>query len=105
MRLSLRSVLDSRLWLWPSVNHQSRIENRKSKIKNPMPHYLQLGSLPAKYHLQFPREKAASYRVEGLHYEHVITTDGFDRAYTIMYHLRPPTRVRSVELLRQWELK
>ena len=67
-----------------------------------MPHYLQLGSLPAKHHVQFPREPAASYKGEGLHYEHVITTDGFDRAYTIMYHLRPPTRVRAVEFVKQW---
>ena len=33
-----------------------------------MPHYLKLGSLPAKHHVQFPREKAASYLGEGLHY-------------------------------------
>ncbi len=70
-----------------------------------MPHYLRLGSLPAKHHVQFPRELAASYKGEGLHYEHVITTDGFDRAYSIMYHLRPPTRVRSVERVKHWELQ
>ena len=68
-----------------------------------MPHYLKLGALPAKHHVQFPREKTASYQGEGLHYEHVITTDGFDRAYTIMYHLRPPTRVRSVEFVKLWQ--
>lgn len=67
-----------------------------------MPHYLKLGSMPAKHHLQFPREKTASYLGEALHYEHVITTDGFDRAYSIMYHLRPPTRVRSVESAGEW---
>lgn len=67
-----------------------------------MPHYLRHGEMPAKHHLQFPREKAASYKQEGLFYEHVVTTEGFDRAYSILYHLRPPTRVRSVEFLREW---
>ncbi len=68
-----------------------------------MPHYLKLGEIPAKHHVQFPREAAKSYQGEGLHYEHVITTDGFERAYTVMYHLRPPTRVRSIELGKHWE--
>src|SRR4051812_30347418 len=68
-----------------------------------MPHYLQLGSIPPKHHVQFSREKAASYKGEGLYYEHVITTDGFDRAYSILYHLRPPTRLRAVEFVRRWE--
>ncbi|HKB90891.1 MAG TPA: homogentisate 1,2-dioxygenase [Opitutaceae bacterium] len=67
-----------------------------------MPHYLKIGQMPAKHHVKFPRDPAASYKGEGLHYEHVITTDGFDRAYSIMYHLRPPTRVRSVEYLKTW---
>ncbi len=34
---------------------------------------------------------------EGLYYEHVVTTQGFDRSYSIMYHRRPPTRVVSTE--------
>jgi homogentisate 1,2-dioxygenase len=34
---------------------------------------------------------------EGIYYEEVITTAGFGRAYSICYHLRPPTRVRKVE--------
>ena len=65
-----------------------------------MPQYLKLGSLPRKHHLKFPRDPAASYLGEGLHYEHVITTEGFDRAYTIVYHLKPPTRVKRVELFK-----
>src|SRR5688500_11760223 len=67
-----------------------------------MPHELQRGSLPRKPHMRLPRERGESYKAEGLHYEHVVTTEGFDRAYTIMYHLRPPTRVKSVEFLKQW---
>jgi len=27
------------------------------------------------------------------------------RAYSIMYPLRPPTRVRNVELIKHWERK
>ena len=34
---------------------------------------------------------------EGLYYEEVISTQGFNRAYSIAYHLRPPTRVLKVE--------
>src|SRR5580700_4244017 len=70
-----------------------------------MPQYQRIGRLPAKHHVRFPREAAGSHKGEGLHYEHVITTDGFDRAYSIMYHLRPPTRVRRVEAAGHWEPK
>src|SRR5262249_39825446 len=37
------------------------------------------------------------YRGEGIYYEEVVTVSGFSRAYSIVYHLRPPTRVRKVE--------
>jgi homogentisate 1,2-dioxygenase len=66
-----------------------------------MPQYLRLGEIPRKHHVKFPRDAAASFKGEGLHYEHVITTEGFDRAYSILYHRKPPTRVRSVELVRE----
>ena len=69
-----------------------------------MPHYLRLGELPRKHHVKFPRPAAASFKGEGLHYEHIITTEGFDRAYSILYHQKPPTRVKSVELLRECNL-
>jgi homogentisate 1,2-dioxygenase len=70
-----------------------------------MPHYLKLGETPRKHHLRFPREVAASYKGEGLHYEHIITTEGFDRAYSILYHQKPPTRVKQVELFSEWNLQ
>ena len=70
-----------------------------------MPFYRTLGAMPRKHHIKFPREQAASYKQEGVHYEHVITTEGFDRAYSIAYHLRPPTMVKSVELFREQPLK
>jgi len=40
---------------------------------------------------------AGGYREEGIYYEEVVTTAGFGRAYSICYHLRPPTRVRKIE--------
>jgi len=43
--------------------------------------------------------------MKGIAYEHVMTTEGFNEAYSIMYHLRPPTRVRNVKLLKCEELK
>jgi homogentisate 1,2-dioxygenase len=60
-----------------------------------MPPYLRLGSIPRKRHIAHRREPG--YRNEGIYYEEVVTTAGFGRAYSICYHLRPPTRVRKVE--------
>ena len=60
-----------------------------------MPPYRQLGSIPAKRHIAHRAEPG--FRGEGLYYEEVVTTAGFGRAYSIVYHLRPPTRVRKVE--------
>src|SRR5690349_5189683 len=60
-----------------------------------MPFYRQLGSVPRKRHTVHPNEPG--FRGEGIYYEEVVTTAGFGRAYSIVYHLRPPTRVRKVE--------
>ena len=60
-----------------------------------MPPYRSLGSIPRKRHIAHRREPG--YRGEGIYYEEVVTTAGFGRAYSIVYHLRPPTRVRKVE--------
>ena len=60
-----------------------------------MPPYQQMGSIPRKRHIEHRRE--GGYRGEGMYYEEVVTTAGFGRAYSIAYHLRPPTRVRKVE--------
>lgn len=62
-----------------------------------MPSYRRQGDVPAKRHTRLKRDPASSFHGEGMAYEHVLTTAGFDRAYTILYHHRPPTRVRSVE--------
>ena len=60
-----------------------------------MPPYRQLGSIPRKRHTEHRIQPG--YRGEGLYYEEVVTTAGFGRAYSIAYHLRPPTRVARVE--------
>ncbi len=54
-----------------------------------------MGSLPRKRHIAHRHEPG--YRNEGIYYEEVVSTAGFGRAYSIAYHLRPPTRVRKVE--------
>lgn len=59
-----------------------------------MPSYRKMGILPPKRHIQF-ENPGESYLDEGLFYEHVITTQGFDRAYSILYHNKPPTRILS----------
>ena len=60
-----------------------------------MPYYRQLGTVPRKHHIAHRQQPG--YRNEGIHYEEVVTLAGFGRAYSICYHLRPPTRVRKVE--------
>ncbi len=72
-----------------------------------MPQYMKLGEVPRKHHIWFHRNGSSNggYKNEGIAYEHVITTEGFNETYSIQYHIRPPTRVRSVELLKYVELK
>ena len=60
-----------------------------------MPYYQRLGSIPAKRHTA--HRVNPGYKGEGLYYEEVVTTHGFSRAYSIVYHIKPPTRVKSVE--------
>jgi homogentisate 1,2-dioxygenase len=60
-----------------------------------MPPYLRLGSIPRKRHMVHPQHPG--FKNEGIHYEEVVTTAGFSRAYSVVYHLRPPTRVTRLE--------
>src|SRR6266481_6895994 len=54
-----------------------------------MPFYQKLGEIPRKHHIWFHRNGATpTFKNEGIAYEHVITTEGFNEAYSIMYHLR-----------------
>src|SRR5262249_54897291 len=68
-----------------------------------MPPYLKMGSIPPKRHTEHRAQPG--YRGEGIYYEEVVTTAGFGRAYSIVYHLRPPTRVRHVEPAGRAELE
>jgi len=62
-----------------------------------VPHYLRRGTIPPKRHTELPR--TPGFLGEGIHYEEVISTEGFSRGYSIAYHLRPPTRVTAIEPL------
>ena len=68
-----------------------------------MPSYRKLGQLPPKRHIQFDN-LGPSFLDEKMFYEHVITTQGFDRVYSILYHRRPPTRVVSTATVGQVSL-
>jgi homogentisate 1,2-dioxygenase len=52
-----------------------------------MPHYLKLGLLPQKRHVQFRRPDGCLYS------EEVFGTEGFVGPTTTMYHIHPPTQV------------
>ena len=60
-----------------------------------MPPYLRLGSIPRKRHTIHRHEPG--FKGEGIYYEEVVGLAGFSRAYSIAYHLRPPTRVVRLE--------
>src|SRR5262249_20967459 len=60
-----------------------------------MPPYLRIGSIPRKRHIAHPQQPG--FKGEGIYYEEVVTLAGFSRAYSLVYHLRPPTRVNRVE--------
>ncbi len=64
-----------------------------------MPIYHQLGEVPRKRHLAF-RKKGG-----GIHYEELVGNKGFTGPSSLLYHLRLPTVLKSVEPLRDvvWE--
>lgn len=55
-----------------------------------MPFYHKLGSIPAKRHTQFRNSKGELY------HEQLFGTIGFDGMSTLMYHIQPPTLVKSI---------
>jgi len=59
-----------------------------------MPSYVRAGSLPPKRHIQFRRPDG------GLYAEELFSTKGFESAYSLLYHLRPPTATLDV---RSWK--
>ncbi len=65
-----------------------------------MPYYRRLGQLPRKRHIA--HRTTPGFRNEGIFYEEVVTRAGFSRAYAILYHRRPPTRVIHVTTEAEW---
>jgi len=59
-----------------------------------MPSYVRAGTLPPKRHIQFRRPDG------GLYAEELFSTKGFESAYSLLYHLRPPTATLEV---RTWQ--
>ena len=60
-----------------------------------MPIYHQLGEVPRKRHLAFRKEDG------GIHYEELVGNKGFTGPSSLLYHLRLPTAVKSVEPLQK----
>lgn len=56
-----------------------------------MPHYHTLGRIPAKRHVQFRKSFG------GLYSEQLVSTEGFSDAYSLTYHIHPPTLVNRIE--------
>src|SRR5438105_5280260 len=102
-RASAKETSKHCLKRWNGSKRQEATCRNEEEI---MPFYQKLGEIPRKHHIWFHRNGAApTYKDEGIAYEHVFTTEGFNEAYSICYHLRPPTRVRNVELIKHWEPK
>jgi homogentisate 1,2-dioxygenase len=59
-----------------------------------MPTYVRSGALPPKRHIQFRRPDG------GLYAEELLSTQGFESVYSLLYHLRPPTATIAV---RPWD--
>lgn len=55
--------------------------------------YHHLGSIPPKRHIQFRQPDGSLYS------EEVVSSEGFSGIYSILYHLNPPTRIKSVGTL------
>jgi len=55
-----------------------------------MPHYHKVGQIPLKRHVQFNKPGG------GLYSEQLLSTEGFSDAYSLTYHVFPPTMVLSI---------
>lgn len=62
-------------------------------------YYFKLGTLPHKRHTQFRKADGT------LHHEEVMGVHGFSGIQSILYHLNPPTQVRSMEVLCRVEMQ
>ena len=62
-----------------------------SHTKNVMPHYIRLGQVPDKRHIQFRRPDGELYT------EEVVGAEGFSGISAIAYHIHEPTLVERIE--------
>ncbi len=60
-----------------------------------MTYYYRLGQIPHKRHIQFRQPDGSLY------HEEVMGIHGFAGIQSILYHLRPPTQVKQMEVLRR----
>ncbi len=63
-----------------------------------MTYYYRMGQFPSKRHTQFRKADGT------LHHEEVMGVHGFSGIQSILYHLRPPTRVKQMELVCKVEI-
>lgn len=61
-----------------------------------MPHYYRAGEIPHKRHTQFRKPDG------GLYAEELVSTEGFSSAYSLVYHIHPPTRVKEIGPPLDW---
>lgn len=54
-------------------------------------YYRQLGQIPPKRHTQFRQPDGSLYK------EEVVSSEGFAGIYSILYHVNPPTRIKSLK--------
>lgn len=55
-----------------------------------MPYYYRQGQIPKVRHTQFRKPDGSLY------HEELFSTEGFSSAYSLLYHLYPPTRIKQV---------
>ena len=56
-----------------------------------MPHYISLGNIPHKRHVQFRKADGSLYS------EQLFSTEGFSNDYSLLYHCNPPTVITETE--------
>lgn len=62
-----------------------------------MPFYHRLGKYPAKRHTQFRKPDGALYA------EELVSTEGFNSIYALIYHCHPPTMVKHIG--KEWSVE
>ncbi len=62
-----------------------------------MPFYHRLGNYPAKRHTQFRKSNGSLYA------EELVSTEGFNSIYALIYHCHPPTMVKHIG--KEWSVE